>query len=162
MANVKGIRKTRQSWLTRQREKYGDDWVNTAAPDIINKNRFNIVQDIAFSNFNAYDAKEIADFSNRRILLTMEEYIANKVVVLQDIVNGLTILATSNSPKSSYTNDINNYYIAALNAYTLLYNYIEKYKLTGDVNYLIALNNDIVPYRNYVNLNNLAANVSNY
>lgn len=162
MANTKGIRKPRQSWLTRQREQYGDDWVNTATPDVINKNRFNLVQDIAFGNFNAYDAKEITDFSNRRILLTIEEYIANKVVVLQDIVNGLTILATSNSPKSSFTNEINNYYMAALSAYTVLYNYIEKYKLTGDVNYLVALNNDIVPYRNYVNLNNLAANVSNY
>ncbi|MGN1394554.1 MAG: hypothetical protein ACI4V7_11100 [Succinivibrionaceae bacterium] len=162
MANVKGVRKPRQSWLTKQREQYGDDWVNTATPDVINKNRFNLVQDIAFGNFNAYDAKEIADFSNRRILLTIEEYVANKVVVLQDIVNGLTILATSNSPKSNFTNDINNYYMAALNAYLLLYNYIEKYKLTGDVNYLIALNNDIVPYRNYVNLNNLANNISNY
>ena len=162
MANVTGIRKPRQSWLTRQREQFGDDWVNTASPDVINKNRFNLVQDIAFGNFNPYDAQEIADFSNKRILLTIGEYVANKVVVLQDIVNGLTILATSNSPKSSFTNEINNYYIASLNAYLILYNYIEKYKLTGDVNYLIALNNDIVPYRNYVNLNNLAANVSNY
>ena len=64
MANVKGIRKPRQSWLTRQREQYGDDWVNTAAPDIINKNRFNIVQDIAFGNFKT-------SFSNRPIIINV-------------------------------------------------------------------------------------------
>lgn len=149
-----------QSWLTKQRAQLGDDWVETIKLEVIQKNKFTLVQDIAYGNIDLNNPLEISDFANPKVFNVLRDYVNNRVFVLQDIYNALLIMTqTRPDTVTSYTNEVFNSYMWCFQAYQTLKNGLDAFSYTGSIYNIISLCNDIVKFRPYININNLCSNI---
>lgn len=149
-----------QSWLTKQRTQLGDDWVETIKLEVIQKNKFTLVQDIAYGNIDLNNPLEISDFANPKVFNVLRDYVNNRVFVLQDIYNALLIMTqTRQDAVTCYTNEVFNSYMCCFQAYQILKNGLDAFSYTGSVYNIISLCNDIVKFRPYININNLCSNI---
>lgn len=137
----------RKSWFQRQREMYGENFLERINADDINRDIYEIIRNIAFANMDLYrDALYFLDktFTSRLIYTTGEIY-HHKLTILTCIDIAI---------RQGY---VDNFIFAERNAcnisctiYGMAADYLNRILLTSNIDLVSELHYKLLQYRHYI------------
>ena len=154
MAGGNHQKQPRKSWLTQQRERFGDNWVDKVDLIVIHNNLLRILTDISKGYFDCTEGGgDMRDFCHTRIYSSLYEYSYKKYVVLGDILNALTIMHEYGMGSQNTPNIINEV-MNLRRSYEAVVTTLQNYRINYDSTAFMKMVQVLKDFKNYIDLNN--------